>query len=680
MTELQQTEAKQRIAALRQQIDEHNYYYYVLDQPVIPDAEYDRLFHELVALEQQYPKFITPDSPTQRVGAKPAQGFVTVQHAVPMLSLDNAFNEEDVLAFAKRITERLGDTGTTEELIFACEPKYDGLAVSLLYENGLFIRGATRGDGYEGEDVTLNIKTIRSIPLRLRGTNIPTTLEVRGEVFMPKKSFEQLNAQALKKNEKIFANPRNAAAGSLRQLDPSITAKRALDFSCYGVGQMSGDRPLHSKSHYELLEQLQGFGFKVNPEIRRVQGIEQCLTYFCAMENKRDGLPYEIDGVVYKIDSFALQDTLGFISRSPRWAIAHKFPAQECLTTILDVEFQVGRTGALTPVARLQPVTVGGVVVSNATLHNMDEIERKDIRIHDVVSVRRAGDVIPEIVMSIVAERPANAEQIKLPTHCPVCHSEVIKPEGEAAARCMGGLYCSAQRIESIKHFASRKAMDIEGLGDKLVEQLVHEKLIDNVADLYQLDLLTLQSLERMGQKSAENILTALEKSKTTTFAKFIYALGIREVGEATALSLSRHFDSLETLMSATTEDLMAIPDIGPIVAAHLHHFFAQAHNRDIIKKLLVHGIHWLNPKKITAAHPLQGQTFVLTGSLIHYTREQATALLQDLGAHVANSVSKKTSYVVAGSDAGSKLAKARELNIPILTEDEFINLVKQES
>lgn len=671
-----------RVKTLRIDINEHNYLYYVLDAPRISDAEYDQLFQELSALEKKYPQLITPDSPTQRVGEKPAAGFPTVRHAMPMLSLDNAFSDKDIFAFGKRVRDRLQEHETKhidiEQICFDCEPKLDGLAVSLRYVDGKFVQGATRGDGFEGEDVTLNLKTIRSIPLQLRTEHYPKLLEVRGEVYMPIKNFNALNDLAKKQGDKIFANPRNAAAGSLRQLDPHISAKRALDFYSYGIGQLEESYKAKLNAQFATLLQLKEWGFRVNPEIKQVYGIEACLAYYNDLMKKRDRLAYEIDGVVYKIDSFAQQELLGFVARAPRFAIAHKFPAHQSITKILAVEFQVGRTGILTPVARLEPVKIGGVTVSNATLHNMDEVQRKDIHVGDTVSVQRAGDVIPEVVMVDQTKRPIDARSIHLPKHCPVCHSDVIKPEGEAAARCTGGLICAAQRKESIKHFASRRAMDIEGLGDKLVEQLVDEKIIHDVADLYKLDVEILVNLERMGKKSAENIMHALEKSKHTTFARFIFALGIREVGEATALNLSKHFDQLEKLMQADSDTLIQVQDIGPIVAAHIHSFFAQAHNVDVIEKLIAAGIHWPKPQITAKAQPLAKKTFVLTGTLAHLSRDEAKAMLQDLGAKVSGSVSAKTDYVVAGADPGSKYTKAQELNIPILTEEELMKLIRQ--
>ncbi len=661
-----------KIQSLREQINEHNYRYYVLDQPSIPDAEYDRLMRELQTLEAEHPELVTADSPTQRVGVAPQKEFKQVTHLVPMLSLENAFSDEDVIAFQRRINERLH---TQEEIDFTCEPKMDGLAVNLLYENGYLKTAATRGDGTTGEDITANIRTILAIPLKLRGEDIPKRIEIRGEVYLSKKGFEKLNAQASANNEKTFVNPRNAAAGSVRQLDSKITASRPLSIYCYGMGYLSND--MHFTHHSQLLKQLKQWGFPVNTHIKsNIKGVKGCLDYYHKIGNIRDKLPYEIDGVVYKVDDLALQQELGFVSRAPRFAIAHKFPAQEEMTELLDVEFQVGRTGTLTPVARLQPVFVGGATVSNATLHNMDEIARKDIRIGDRVIVRRAGDVIPEVVMPIFEKRPANARKIKLPTQCPVCQSAVIRLEDEAAARCMGGLYCPAQRREAIRHFATRKAMDIEGLGDRLVEQLVNLGLVHSVADVYHLTLSQLAGIERMGVKSAQNILDALEQSKKTTLARFIYSLGIRDVGEATAKNLADHFHSLEAVMQADEETLQNVADIGPIVANSIYTFFQQSHNQEVITRLLKAGIHW--PAVEVSTHkPLQGKTYVLTGTLSDFTRDEAQAALEKLGAKVAGSVSKKTTAVIAGVEAGSKLTKAEELGVTVLDEEAFRKLLK---
>ncbi len=662
---------QKRAEVLRAEINEHNYHYYILDTPVIPDVEYDRLLRELQAIEAEYPVLITLDSPTQRVGSAPAKAFKEVKHDVPMLSLDNAFADEEALAFEQRIKDRLYDANQIE---FACEPKLDGVAVSLLYEKGIFVRGATRGDGYTGEDITRNIRTIPTIPLQLRGRKFPARLEVRGEVYLPKEKFKQLNEQLAAKDEKIFVNPRNAAAGSLRQLDPRITARRPLAIFCYGVGSREGLTPF--KTHSAIIQQLKEWGLRICDDTRVVKGAEGCLQYYQTMMAKRQHLPYEIDGIVYKVNVIDLQERLGFVARAPRWAIAHKFPAQEEITTVEAIEFQVGRTGALTPVARLKPVFVGGVTVSNATLHNMDEVQRKDVRVGDTVIVRRAGDVIPEIVSVILAKRPDRTKPIILPEQCPVCGAEVLKPEGEAAARCEGALTCAAQRKEAIKHFASRKAMDINGLGDKLVEQLVDAGLIHHVADLYTLTQTQLENLDRMAEKSASNLIAAIEKSKKTTLARFIYALGIREAGEATALNLAQHFRRLEKLRQADEETLQKVQDIGPIVAAHVAAFFRQQHNNEIVNQLIEYGVHWPTVKIDQSARLFNGQTFVLTGTLETMTREQATAALQRLGAKVSGSVSKKTAYVVAGKEAGSKLTQAEKLGVKVLTEQQFLQLL----
>jgi len=662
----------EKIKSLREQLNHHSYQYYVLDDPEIPDVEYDRLYRELQSLEQQHPEYITPDSPTQRVGDQPLSHFDTVKHELPMLSLDNVFDEEELAAFYKRISERLETDAAIE---FAAEPKLDGLAVSLLYENGVLVRGGTRGDGTTGENVTQNIRTIHSVPLRLQGNDYPALLEVRGEVFIPRAGFEELNRRARENNEKIFVNPRNAAAGSLRQLDPRITARRPLAMYCYAVGQVQGMEDITTQS--EVLEQLQHWGLPLCKEREVVIGVDGCLDYFHRIGEMRQQLPYEIDGIVYKVNRLDWQRELGFVARAPRWAIAHKFPAQEEVTRINAVEFQVGRTGALTPVARLEPVFVGGVTVSNATLHNMDEVARKDVRIGDQVIIRRAGDVIPEVVKVVPGSRKQGARKIKLPAHCPVCGSDVLQQEGEAVARCSGGLFCQAQRKQSIKHFASRKAMDIDGLGDKLVDQLVDAKLIDHVDDLYRLTVEPLAALERMGQKSAENLIAALEKSKSTSLARFIYALGAREVGEATAQNLAQYFGSLEALMAADEDVLQQVPDVGPVVAAHIFSFFQQSHNREIIDKLRELGVHWQDQQPMAAGDDsLAGQTFVITGSLDSMTRDEAKQALQAKGGKVTGSVSKKTSYVVVGDSPGSKASKAEELGVPILDEQGLLELL----
>ena len=652
-----------RIAQLREQLNHHSYLYYVLDNPEIPDSEYDRLYRELQQLEQQYPELVTPDSPTQRVGEQPLESFSQVTHRVPMLSLDNVFSEDELAAFFKRIHDRLG---LDDELEFNAEPKLDGLAVSLVYENGLFTQAATRGDGSVGEDVTQNVKTIHAVPLRLTGKGCPRMLEVRGEVFMPKDGFNKLYPRAMERGEKTFVNPRNAAAGSLRQLDPKITASRPLAFYCYSTGAVEGgDLP---NTHNKVLMQLRKWGFPVCPEVKLTSGIKGCISYYGKIQRKRDDLPYDIDGVVYKVNDLKLQDRLGFVARAPRWAIAHKFPAQEEVTYISNVDFQVGRTGAITPVARLEPVFVGGVTVSNATLHNMDEIERKDIRIGDKVFIRRAGDVIPEVVRVVPGSRKKKVKKIKLPEQCPVCGSDIERIEGEAVARCTGGLICKAQRTEAIKHFASRKAMDIDGLGDKLVEQMVASGMLETVVDLFRLNVDEVANLERMGQKSAENLIEAINKSRKPGLAKLIYALGIREVGEATALSLATSFGSLQDIIKADENSLQQIQDIGPVVAKHITHFFAQAHNQQVIKQLL-REIDIQLPKAKKVKQVLAGKTFVITGTLSDMTRDEAKQLLQAAGAKVSGSVSAKTDYLLAGEKAGSKLAKAQKFGVEVIDE-----------
>jgi DNA ligase (NAD+) len=659
--------------ALRAELNAHNYRYHVLNSPTIPDTEYDHLFQELQQLEFQHPELKTIDSPTQRVGAPPLKNFPEVQHLVPMLSLDNAFSEEAVREFDKRIHDRLK---LALDIQYICEPKLDGLAVTLLYENGVFVTGATRGDGVTGEQITENLRTISVIPLELQGKNFPAFLEVRGEVFMPKAGFEALNKNALKKGEKQFVNPRNAAAGSLRQLDSQITAKRPLNFFAYALARVEGwDKELETQS--ESLSQLKHWGFPICPENRVVKDISSCLAFYQVLMERRHALPYQIDGIVYKVDNLALQRQLGFISRAPRFAIAHKFPAEEAITELLDVEFQVGRTGTLTPVARLKPVFVGGVTVSNATLHNMDEIERKDIRIHDTVILRRAGDVIPEVAASVLERRPHNAKHIVLPAHCPVCGSDVIREDGEAAARCMGGLGCSAQQKERILHFAARRAMNIDGLGLKIVDQLVDVGLVKTVVDIYKLKIDVLSTLEHMGLKSAENLIESINKSKQTTLSRFLFALGIREVGETTAQVLANHFPDLEAIMIADEETLQAVPDIGPVVAAHIMIFFRQADNLNVIQELRTSGVHWPAKTTVAAAEPLKDKIFVLTGTLASLSREDGKERLQALGAKVTDSVSKKTDYVVAGTSPGSKLAKAESLGVQILDEDQFLAMIK---
>lgn len=664
---------KSEIDALRKQLEDYNYQYYVLDEPTVPDAEYDRVFKQLKALEEAHPEFQSPTSPTQRVGAPPLDKFKTSTHQVPMLSLDNAFSEEELQAFVKRIHDRLKSDNPVE---FICEPKLDGLAVNLFYKHGELQYAATRGDGVTGEDITQNIKTIKAIPLHLRGNDFPDEIEIRGEVFMPIEGFNKLNATQEKQGAKVFANPRNAAAGSLRQLDSSITASRPLSFYCYGVGHVSNGEI--SPTHFNTLKKLKTWGMPVSSLIKPVNDVAGCLQYHADILKQRDSLPFEIDGVVYKVNDLALQKQLGFVSRAPRFAIAHKFPAQEEMTELKDVEFQVGRTGALTPVARLNPVHVGGVIVSNATLHNMDEIERKDVRIGDTVIVRRAGDVIPEVVSVVEAKRPNNAKTIKAPTQCPICHSEAFRAEGEAVIRCTGGLFCPAQRKEALKHFVSRKAMDVDGLGDKIIEQVVDNDSVHDPADLYALTLQDWAGLERMAEKSAQNIVDALNTSKATTLPRFLYALGIREVGEATARNLAMHFKTLDKLEAASEADLVEVQDIGPIVAAHVVHFFNEPHNLKVIEKLIKAGIHWpaIEAPK-TGAQPLQGKTFVITGTLSDMSRDEAKEKLQALGATVAGSVSKNTDYLVAGEKAGSKLAKAESLGVKVLDEAAFKAMVE---
>lgn len=656
-----------RINELQQLIDKYNYQYYVLDDPTVPDVEYDRLFRELCTLEEKYPQFAI-GSPTKRVGAAPLAAFKQITHKIPMLSLDNAFTPEDIENFVRKIQERLNNK---QEINFIAEPKLDGLAVSLVYENGELKYAATRGDGDTGEDITQNCLTIQDIPLQLKTANPPAWTEVRGEVYMAKNKFQALNRQAIQDGSKAFANPRNAAAGSLRQLDPKITRKRGLSFYAYSLPQT--DLP----TQQACLEQLKSWGFAVAKQIQQVVGVNGCKQYYEYLGEKRNSLPFEIDGIVFKVNDLSLQQQLGFISRSPRWAIAYKFPAQEELTQLLAVEFQVGRTGILTPVARLQPVFVGGVTVSNATLHNMDEIARKDVRVGDTVIVRRAGDVIPEVASVVLDKRPANTKPILAPTNCPVCNSLAVQIADEAAIRCMGELSCPAQLKESIAHFAARRAMDIDGLGDKIVDQLVEAKLLNNVADLYSLTYAELIKLERMGEKSVHNLLAAIEQSKNSKFDRFIFALGIREVGATTARTLALEFASLNKLMSASVEQLMAIKDIGPVVAENIYIFFQQAHNLQVIQRLIAAGITW-SETKIQDNLPLAGKTFVLTGVLVNFTRDLAREQLQQLGAVVASSVSKNTSFVVAGSEAGSKLDKAQQLGVKILDEAALIKLLEE--
>ncbi len=660
-------------ARLRALIGEYDYAYYALDDPGVPDAEYDRLFRRLAAIETKHPELVTATSPTQRVGAEPVGEFREISHVQPMLSLDNAFDEDELAAFDRRVSERLVAAGISTDVIeYVAEPKLDGAAVSLRYAQGKLEFAATRGDGTTGEDVTHNVRTIAAVPLELHGRDVPPVLEVRGEVYMPRDGFDEFNRLAVERGEKTLVNPRNAAAGSLRQLDPEMTARRPLAIFFFGIGETQGwELP---QSHAEVLEALRGFGFRVSPDWQLVSGVAGCLAYYAQVGQRRDRLPYDIDGVVYKVNRRDWQTELGAVSRAPRWAIAHKFPAQEEMTTVKAIEFQVGRTGALTPVARLASVFVGGVTVSNATLHNIGELHRKDVRAGDTVIVRRAGDVIPEVVKVIEERRPAGASIVELPDRCPVCDSEVVRPEGEAVARCVAGLICAAQRKQALRHFASRHAMDIEGLGEKLIEQLVDAGLIETPADLYTLTLDELTGLERMGEKSAENLLDALERRKSTTFDRFLFALGIREVGEATAASLATCFADLDALRDADEEQLLEVPDVGPVVAERVLAFFKEPHNRTVIDKLLESGIHWPEPAPIRAVEsPLSGKTVVLTGALATMSRDEAKAELEARGARVTGSVSKKTDIVVTGESPGSKLARAQDLGIAVMTEDEFV-------
>ena len=664
---------QKRIDSLREEINSHNYSYYVLDNPEIPDSEYDRLLRELGDIEQQNPELITSDSPTQRVGATPLDFFSEVKHEVPMLSLGNAFSDQDMNDFDRRIREGV----ESESIEYAAEPKLDGLAISLLYKNGLLVRAATRGDGRTGEDVTLNIRTIDAIPLKLRGKDFPPVIEIRGEVVMPKAGFDKLNRQQLEKGEKPFVNPRNAAAGSLRQLDPKITATRPLSFYSYGVGLIDG-MTLPDK-HSVMMDKLKSWGLRINPESRVVKGAKGCVEYYENLAKIRNNLPDEIDGIVYKVDELKFQDVMGFVSRAPRWAIARKFPAQEEMTKLLAIDIQVGRTGALTPVARLEPVFVGGVTVSNATLHNQDEIDRLDVRAGDTVIVRRAGDVIPQIVSVVKSKREGKPRRFYLPKTCPVCGSETARNKDEAVTFCTGGLFCEAQRKEAIKHFASRRAMNVDGLGDKLVEQLVDEGLIHTIADLYLLDVENLIKLERMAEKSAKNLVASLEKSKTTTLARFVFSLGIHSIGETTAQTLANHFSTLESLMKADEEKLLAVADVGPIVAENLITFFKQEHNIEVVEQLIAVGISWPKIKKKSVdEQPLAGKTFVVTGTLETMGRNDAKAALQELGAKVSGSVSKKTDYVVVGENPGSKATKAADLGVTILDEKALTELLAQ--
>ena len=672
---------QKRISILREQLNSYSHQYYILDAPSVPDAEYDRLYRELETLEKEYPETITADSPTQKVGAEPLSSFSQITHEMPMLSLDNAMNEDELIDFERKVKDRLKGRLTSDEAIeYACEPKLDGLAVSILYENGQLVQAATRGDGATGENITLNVRTIKNVPLSLRGDDYPERLEVRGEIYIPKAGFEKLNQDARENDGKVFANPRNAAAGSLRQLDSRITAKRPLELCAYSIGVVSEEFILPNK-HEEILQRMKHWGLKINSDMAVVKGIQACVNYFAEMGQKRDSLDYDIDGIVFKINDLDLQQQLGFVARAPRWAIAAKFPAQEEMTVLEGVDFQVGRTGALTPVARLKPVHVAGVMVSNATLHNMDEIERLGVKVGDTVIIRRAGDVIPQVVSVVMDRRPYDASNIVMPLTCPVCDSHVEKIEGEAVARCSGGLYCGAQRKEAIKHFASRKALDIDGLGDKLVEQLVDAGLINSFDDLFHLQLEDVANLERMAEKSASKLLVALENSKSTTLGRFLYSLGIREVGVTTAQNLADHFGFLQRIQDADEATLLAVPDVGEIVAKHLLSFFSEPHNQTIIEQLIKAGLSWVESEPVSADEaaelPLAGQVYVITGTLSEMGRDDAKFYLQALGAKVTGSVSAKTDCLLAGEKAGSKLTKAEGLGIEVLDEAGFIELLR---
>lgn len=662
---------QRRVARLRAEIDRHNHRYHVLDDPEVSDAEYDRLLTELRSVEADYPALVVPDSPTQRVGGAPVAAFAQIRHRVPMLSLDNAFAREDVIAFDRRVRERLE---TEREIAYACEPKLDGLAISLTYRKGVLEVAATRGDGNVGEDVTHNVRTVKSVPLRLAGKSHPDLLEVRGEVFMSIPGFREMNRVASEKGERTFVNPRNAAAGSLRQLDPKLAASRPLEVFFYGASVIEG-RKMPGR-HSEVLAMLRDLGLRTSPESRVVEGVDGLIGYYDEIGRRRSALRYQIDGVVYKVDALNLQRELGFVARAPRWALAHKFPADEEMTRVRAIEWQVGRTGALTPVARLDPVFVGGATVANATLHNFEELRRKDVRVGDTIVLRRAGDVIPEVVKVVEGKRLPDAPVTELPEKCPVCGSDVEREEGEAIARCTGALVCPAQLKESLRHFASRRAMDIEGLGSKLVDQLVELGLVKDAAALYRIDAAKLAELDRMGEKSAENLAGALERSKSTTLARFLFALGIRDVGEATAESLARHFRTLDALRAATTGEIEEVPDIGPITAAHVHAFLAEPRNSRVIDDLCKLGVRWPEaaaPKARGGA--FDGKTFVLTGRLASMSRDEAGDIIREMGGAVSGSVSKKTDYVVVGDDAGTKLRKATELGLKILDEDEFLKL-----
>ena len=660
-----------RIAHLRAEIERHNHQYYVLDAPLVSDAEYDALFRELQSIEAAHPELITPESPTQRVGATASDAFSPVTHGVPMLSLNNALEDEEVAAFDRRVREGLG----VEVVEYAAEPKFDGLAINLVYEHGRLVRGATRGDGTTGEDVTANLRTVQAIPLRLAERHPPARVEVRGEVLMLKRDFDALNAVQRERGEKTFANPRNAAAGSLRQLDPRVTASRRLTFFAYGLGLLDGGPVL--RRHSAVLDWLEAERFPVTRERRLVRGVDGLLAYYRDIGERRAGLPYDIDGVVYKVDDLEAQSRLGYVARAPRFAVAHKYPPEEATSIVVAIDVQVGRTGALTPVARLQPVFVGGVTVTNATLHNEEEVRRKDIRIGDTVVVRRAGDVIPEVARVVLERRPADAQLFRMPASCPECHSAVERPEGEAIARCTAGLYCPAQRKQALLHFASRRAMNIEGLGEKIVDQLVAAGLVHTPADLYRLDVEALAALERMGRKSAANLHAAIAASRTPPLERFVHALGIRNVGESTARDLARHFGSIEALMAAEPAALELVPDVGPVVAQSIWRFSHEAHNREVVAQLLAAGVAPRHDAAPTGAPaPLAGRTFVLTGTLPTLTRDEAKARIEAAGGKVAGSVSKKTDYVVAGSEAGSKLEKAQQLGITVLDEEQLLALL----
>jgi len=661
---------RKRAEELRQELNEHNYRYYILDAPVISDAQYDKLLRELQQIEAQYPELITPDSPTQRVGAKPSAAFGEVRHKLPMTSMDNALDEEEAREWDRRCRDGL----EKDKVGYTAEPKFDGTSVALRYEDGVLVSAGTRGDGTTGEDITSNVRTIKTVPLHLHGNGWPKLLEVRGEVVIPKKDFEKLNAEQAKKGGKVFANPRNAAAGSLRQLDPKITASRPLTFFPWGLGELSEPIDRH---YADVIRHLKDWGFRVSDYFEVADGIDECLKFHAKILKKRDSLPFEIDGVVYKVNDLNAREQLGYTARAPRWAVAHKFPAHEENTVVEDILPSVGRTGVITPVAVLKPVQVSGVTVTHATLHNEDELHRKDVRIGDTVVIRRAGDVIPEVVTVVKEKRPKNTHVWHMPSRCPVCDSQVLREEGEAAHRCMGGLVCAAQRMGAILHFASRHAMDIQGLGDKLVEQLVEKGMVKTVADLYALNKNELADLERMAEKSAQNLLDEIEKSKDTTLGRFLHALGIPQVGEATAELLASHFGTLEAIMDANRETLEQVPGIGPAMAEDIEAFFSEKHNRDVIAKLQKRGVHWPKVKVRAAGEQLlAGKTFVLTGTLSSMTRDEAKKKIQALGGKVSGSVSKKTDYVIVGEEPGSKADKASELGVDMIDEKKFLSLV----